>query len=102
MRIYISGKITGLDIKVAQNYFDTVEEKINAAGHTAVNPMSIIPYNPNWKWEDYMAEDLRILLPCDAIFMLENWQDSKGARIEHAAAKEAGMQIFYSKNHNFF
>ena len=102
MKVYISGKITGLEINTARQYFDTVEEKLKAKGLNPVNPMALIPYNPDWKWEDYMAEDMRLLLVCDAIFMLENWQDSKGARIEHAAAKESGLQVFYAKTHDFF
>lgn len=96
LRIYISGKITGLDVKVAKEYFDSVEQYLSQLGHLPVNPMNICPQNPEWQWQDYMAEDIRALLVCDAIVMLENWKDSKGARIEHAIAQELGIDIFYS------
>lgn len=72
MRVYISGQITGLDIKVAENYFETIENELTKNGHQAVNPCKILPYNPQHKWEDYMVEDFRELLPCDAILMLDN------------------------------
>ena len=101
-RIYISGKITGLDLDVARGYFKQTEMLLNAAGMLALNPMDLVPFNEKYQWHDYMAEDVRILLICDAIFMLENWQDSKGAKIEHAIAKEHGIDIYYEKTHKFF
>lgn len=102
MKIYISGQITGLDIKVAQNYFDTIEDELTKSGHTAINPMKLVPYHPDHTWHHYMAEDIKALLYCDAIFMLENWTNSKGAKIEHDIAKGLGLPVYYSKNHNFF
>lgn len=102
LKIYISGKITGIDVQVAQEYFETVEKELVKAGHTPINPMKLVPYHPDLTWLDYMKEDLAALLACDAILMLDNWTDSKGARVEHAVAKEFGLQLYYSKNHNFF
>jgi hypothetical protein len=102
MKIYISGKITGLEHEVAKMYFKVVEDKLRDAGHTPMNPMELVPYHAENKYEDYMAEDVRILLACEAILMLENWRDSKGARIEHFIAHEFGLPIYYMQNHNFF
>lgn len=102
MRIYISGKITGLDYEVAKGYFCTVEEKLKEAGHIGINPMTLVPYKEGKTWEEYMLDDIKLLFSCDAIIMLENWLDSKGARMEHEIAKTHGLQIFYCKNHNFF
>lgn len=101
MTIYVSGQITGLDLEVAKQYFKKASEKINSSGHIAVNPMEILPYHPDYTWHDYMAEDLKVLIRCDAILMLDNWTNSKGAKIEHAVAVGLGLQLFYNKNHNF-
>lgn len=101
-RIYISGKITGLDIKVAEGYFEAVEQQLTKAGHIPINPMKILGYDPKHTWKDYMVADIEALLGCDAILMLENWTDSKGAKIEHAIAEKLGLELYYSKNHNFF
>jgi hypothetical protein len=100
--IYISGKITGLDHAVAQNYFDTVAQSLRKAGYNVVNPMEICPFNETWTWEQYMAKDLEALLFCDAIFMLDNWKESKGADIEHYIATKTGKTIYYSNNHQLF
>ncbi len=102
MKIYISGKITGLPIKEAELEFAAIAAKLLAAGHEPINPMAIIPYNPEWQYWDYMAEAVRILLQCEDCFMLANWRDSPGAKIEHAIAAERNMPIFYQQNHNFF
>ena len=34
--------------------------------------------------------------------MLENWQDSKGAKVEHALDEALGLKMFYMKNHDLF
>lgn len=102
MKIYISGKITGLDINVAEGYFETVENLLRKGGHQPVNPCKILPYHPDHSWQKYMLADIEALMACDAILMLENWTDSKGAKIEHAIAEKLGLAVYYQKNHNFF
>ncbi|WP_448826943.1 DUF4406 domain-containing protein [Capnocytophaga bilenii] len=42
-----------------------------------------------------MVKDIVDLLQCKAIYMLQGWQESKGARIEHYIATEIGMPIMY-------
>lgn len=102
IRIYISGQITGLDIKVAAENFEQAELKLAEVGHAPVNPMKIVPYDPEWTWEDYMVADIRALFGCEAIFMLSNWEQSKGARIEHAIATQMGIAVHYADNHNLW
>ena len=41
--------------------------------------------------------DIEMLRRCDAIFMLENWQGSSGAKGEHAFAKKRKIPIFYEE-----
>lgn len=101
-RIYISGKISGLDMKVAENYFETVEKQLQTAGHIPVNPMKVVEYHPDHTWHHYMAKDIEALLYCDAILMLDNWTDSKGAKIEHGIAVGLGIPVYYTKNHDLF
>ena len=42
-----------------------------------------------------MAKDIINLIDCEGIYMLQGWEDSQGARIEHAVAKELGKAVFY-------
>jgi len=93
MRIYISGKITGLDPKIAKANFDAIEWALRHYGHDVFNPLQKNP--EGLTWEQYMVRDIKILLSCDAIYMMNNWQDSKGAVIEHSVAQRAGLKIYY-------
>ncbi len=117
MRIYISGKITGLPLHEAMAMFQSAEEflqkkqKMSGLPETVecVNPfeqdhgiaeeMARFPetFSMHEVWAKYMEVDLGALLNCDAVYMLKNWGGSKGARIEHAIAKELGLTVEYEQ-----
>lgn len=102
IRIYISGKITGLDLKAAEALFEYVETQLAQAGHEPVNPMKLLAHDPEHTWNDHIVASVRGLLPCQAILMLPNWTDSIEAKVEHAIAVSMGMQCYYSQNHDLF
>ncbi len=95
MRIYLSGAISKIPYEEAFELFEHAERIIENFGHEPVNPMKSAGEYPGKPWSEYMAEDIMILDACDAIFMLQNWRDSDGARIEHYIAAVRGKQIFY-------
>lgn len=80
MKIYISGQITGLKEKEAKIYFDRAEKMLLEKGYNPVNPMRINPPIKNKSWKDYMIDDLRLLFDCEAIYLIDNWQMSKGGK----------------------
>lgn len=93
MKIYISGQITGLGLEEARAKFDKAEKALIGKGHNPINPMKLnIPIEGK-TWKDYMLDDLELLFDCEAIFLLDNWQASKGARIEYSIAQEMEMTI---------
>ena len=51
--------------------------------------------NLNGDWMKWLSGDLEIISRCDAIYMLNNWKDSKGAKMELAKAQELGLEVFY-------
>lgn len=118
MRIYISGKITGLPIEEAKAMFQAAEDFLiqkhtEISSHFAleiVNPFTIdhskaedMEKAPEGTWTlhdiwcQYMKEDIGALLNCDGIFMLKNWGSSKGARVEHTVAKEMCLKVEYEQ-----
>lgn len=97
IKVYISGKITGLPIEKSKQLFATAETMLNYSNVVPINPMKEVPYVEGKTWEEYMLEDIKLLFGCNAVYMLPNWMDSKGARIEHAIAKEHGLQIIYEQ-----
>lgn len=92
-RIYISGKITGIE-KQAPELFSNAAHQLKSAGYTVLNPMTLL-HNHDLTWESYMKVDIRAMLTCDEVYMLSNWTDSKGAKIEHAIALMLGLKIKY-------
>ena len=95
MKIYISGKITGIALSNAREKFKWHSGYLDLKGFTPVNPFEVIPYHKKLTWKDYMAADIKALMYCEAIYMLNCWGQSKGARIEYAIAKELGLKVIY-------
>lgn len=93
--IYISGQITGLPIAEADFLFKLAKHDLLGKFKNVINPMELVPYDPKLTWHDYMVKDIEALLKCDAIFMLKNWGQSRGARVERAIAIELGLEIIY-------
>ena len=94
MKIYLSGKISGTDLDYVRRLFDKVATTLRALGHEVSNPLcnGLSESDP---WEDHIAKDIINLTDCEGIYMLQGWEDSQGARIEHAVAKELGKAVFY-------
>ena len=94
-KIYLSGKITGLPILEAIKNFESAENQLKELA-IIVNPMRISHYHDR-SWQSYMKEDIKALMNCDAIAMLPNFNESKGALIELNLAKSLGFEIIYLK-----
>ena len=82
MKLYLSGAITN-----DPNYktkFAYYEEILSRMGHTVMNP-AILP--AGFTWTEYMAIALTMQSVCDATFFIPDWQESTGAKAEHADAR---------------
>ena len=96
-RIYIAGKITGMDETDAYESFVAAENVIRKAGHEPLNPMRLVDQTPGRTYNEYLFDALRVLMfDAEAVYFLDNWIDSKGARIEFEIAKELEMAIYTS------
>jgi hypothetical protein len=91
-KIYISGMISGIE-EEAPRLFENAEIQIKNAGFEPVNPMKL-KHDHDKTWESYMKEDLKALFDCDGIFVLGNWIDSKGARIELDLAFKLNIPVY--------
>ena len=95
-KIYISGKITGLDANVAVENFAKAELFLKGLYDChVINPMVEVPYEMGKTWEEYMIDDIKLLFDCDHIYMLNNWTDSKGAIVEYGIARSMGKVVFF-------
>jgi hypothetical protein len=93
MRVYVAGKMSGLP-DLGFPAFHAAAARLRAEGHEVINPAEIQP-DQTAEWGACLRDSLAALVRCDSIALLDNWRDSRGARLEHHVASELGMQIIY-------
>ena len=91
MKVYISGKITGLERQVAVANFARAEKYLKSKGCEVVNPTKLCDEHASW--DDAMKICIDELTKCDAIYLLPDWRESKGAKIEVQEAYENCIQF---------
>ena len=100
--IYISGPLT--DTPDWRERFAAAYARLKEAGWGVVhNPVDISDgVDTAWqalgkrpKYADYMRADLAMLIRCGAVYMLEGWESSRGAKLELGVAEALGMDIYY-------
>ena len=89
-KVYISGPITGIDFG-NRFAFSCARNALELCGYEVVDP-SEVQLDDEATWADYMRADLKLLLDCDFIYMLDGWEDSKGARLERELAENLGIE----------
>ena len=110
--IYIAGPMRGYD---DYNYpaFDRQQKVLEDQGWIVINPAEMdrdddkpingpMQFDPDNNYEDheFMRKALKrdmvaICDDCTAIYMMSNWEKSKGAKTEWALAKALGLDIYY-------
>ncbi len=92
MKIYISGAITN-----TLDYFErfaTAEEMLAEQGHTVLNPVK----NPGFTYKEYIDMGLCELMHCDAIYLMNGYELSKGAVLEYSYAIATNMRVIKEKD----
>lgn len=72
--IEFSKRITGDDIEVIDSFFQSAP----------------VDAKPLW----FLGKSIELLSTADIAFFCEGWQDARGCRIEHACAKEYGIEVY--------
>lgn len=91
---YISGKITGDSNYKAK--FAAAEAKLRKQGHECINPTKLDCVSDKLSYGTYIELCLTLLRECDTVYVLPDWQDSKGAKLELGIAKMHGKKIIYA------
>lgn len=90
---YVSGPITGRpDFNFPM--FDRVERYLKSLGVEVRNPAGHFDGDTTLKRSTYMRKDIDVLLGCTDVVFLPGWQNSRGARVEHAVAVELDLGLW--------
>lgn len=95
-RIYLSLPISHYDLEERREYAAKVERALSQF-YEVVNPLKN-GIDASEHWSVHMKKDIQDLLTCDAIFMCENWEWSKGCKLEHDVAATCGLSVKYAKD----
>lgn len=110
--IYVAGPMRGYE---NYNYpaFDYRANKLEEMGWTVINPAELdrnegkpmsdpMAFSPETNYADHefmrqaLKRDMDALCDdCTAIYMMANWEESRGAKAEWHLAKALGLDIFY-------
>lgn len=91
MRVYIAGKVSGEPIGETFVKFNKAEYRLRKRGMEVVNPMRLC--SSSWSWEQCMRVCLAQLVQCDAIYLLSDWAESRGAITEYYVAQQLNLKI---------
>lgn len=102
--IYVSGQYSNKSIDgVARNilYAELASVALWCQGWAVVCPhLNTRFFDLNYPYvpkQLYLKGDLEILKRCDAIYMLDNWKTSYGAKCEYRLANWLGLEIHYEE-----
>ncbi|HIA7898485.1 TPA: DUF4406 domain-containing protein [Escherichia coli] len=96
LKIYIAGPMTGYpDYNRAA--FNAKASELMAEGHIVLNP-AVLP--GGLCQSEYMDICLAMVRSADAIYLLNRWEESVGARAEHALAEKLGLTVIYESPTN--
>ena len=100
-KIYISGKISGLDFDEACRRFGDAEKHLQKLGYRTSNPTKMalcvwLAQHGHYRlclW----IQLLWMSATCQCIYLLDGWRTSDGARAERAVARVMGITALYEQ-----
>ena len=110
MKVYLSLPISGQPTKERMAYANQVKQEIECTYRCGwgyfkfedeLNIITPFDVNENEDKDSYarkMGNDIEALLECDAIYLCEGWQNSKGCMAEFDVARIYGKKIMFEKS----
>lgn len=89
--LYLTGPMSGIS-QYNRPAFNDAAARLRDLGYTVLNPAENGGAMPDdAPWEDWMRLALTQMLKCDALVLLNGWQRSRGAQLEHEVATRLNM-----------
>ena len=105
IKIYLSGAITGRE-NYKQEFYEAKEKLIKFQEDNnkrkdkekidldIINPCDYDHLNKSGRWEEYLKNDIKLLVDCDCLIDIENdSNNSKGAMLEKMICTALGIPI---------
>ena len=93
-RVYISLPISGYDLEERKETAMKMEVKLNALGYEVVSPLGN-DWVAGLTTCEYMERDIRMLLDCDAVLMMDGFNRSAGCHTELMVAMACGKEVWF-------
>lgn len=96
--------------KIEEEFVETWERAAKALqekGYTIVNTLFTDEWYSQKAMEErgvvqiplnFLAKSLEAMSKCHAVYFCKGWENARGCRIEHGAAKAYGLGIFYEED----
>lgn len=88
---YVSGPMTGIP-EFNFPAFAAKTAELRAEGLTVVSPHEVAG-DLGHPWDYYLRKDIRALMDCTHVVLLDGWEASRGARLEVHIARALGMTV---------
>lgn len=96
-KIYIAGKVTGLPYDEVKCKFENAKAELFKRHESiviaVVDPLASVL--PDETWPNAMRICISLLMRCDAIALLPDWNQSRGATLERQLALTLGMEVIH-------
>ncbi len=95
--VFISGKYRGKDYQEIESNIQkakTAAIELWKLGYAVICPhLNTAHFDGICPDEVWLAGDIEIMKRCDAVYFLDNWKDSQGAKDEFKIAIDCGLEI---------
>lgn len=117
---YISGPISGL-LNGNFESFMSAQRQLERDGYIVVNPHEInneiydkwakiikpdtevaLQNHENEMWREFMRNDIKHLVDVDCVMLLDNYETSRGCRLEIVIAQKLSIPIYYMRDYKLF
>lgn len=104
-KVYIAGKMTGLEIDDIMNRFNSAQKFLIENGYAVMNPAVLWNLgNPSgFDKNEYLQINYAMIDQCDVLVVLPDFEGSYGTTREIKHAMEIGIPVYYlDKEYNFY
>lgn len=98
MLVYVAGPYTQCNGRTIEQHIDDAADlayQVWQAGMTAICPHKNTQGFDDLGPDRFHMGDLDILERCDAVIMVDGWENSFGAKMERIVASWLGIPVFY-------